>query len=106
MIRTPLRPLARILSARANGENPDAIMRENLRHRHAEMQDKARSRAEGRLLVLGMFFFCAFTVIGGRMGLLSVSEAEEPLASAIGTPIAAQRGDIAQNKRARAAVPH
>ncbi|MBL3702751.1 penicillin-binding protein 2 [Sulfitobacter sp. BDSS02] len=94
MIRTPLRPLARILSARANGENPDAIMRENLRHRHAEMQDKARSRAEGRLLVLGMFFFCAFTVIGGRMGLLSVSEAEEPLASAIGTPIAAQRGDI------------
>ena len=27
MIRTPLRPLARILEARSNGENPDAIER-------------------------------------------------------------------------------
>ena len=31
MIRTPLRPLARILSARQKGENPDVIERENLR---------------------------------------------------------------------------
>ena len=31
MIRTPLRPLARILEARESGENPDAIERENLR---------------------------------------------------------------------------
>ena len=30
MIRTPLRPLARILEARQKGENPDAIERENL----------------------------------------------------------------------------
>ena len=30
MIRTPLRPLARILEARRRGENPDAIERENL----------------------------------------------------------------------------
>ena len=29
MIRTPLRPLARILSARAKGENPDVIERMN-----------------------------------------------------------------------------
>lgn len=94
MIRTPLRPLARILPARAKGENPDVIERENIRRRHEEMQDRARSRAEGRLLVLGMFFFCAFTVIGVRMGLLATSEPVEPLASAPGAAIAAQRADI------------
>ena len=33
MIRAPLRPLARILQARAKGENPDVIERENLRLR-------------------------------------------------------------------------
>ena len=94
MIRRPLRPLARILSARAKGENPDAIERENIRQRHIEMQDHARARAEGRLLVLGLFFFCAFSVIGGRMGLMAMTEPAEPLASAEGTVIAAQRGDI------------
>ena len=53
MIRTPLRPLATIIKARAQGENPDAIEKENIRKRHEEMRDKARVRAEGRLLVLG-----------------------------------------------------
>ena len=61
MIRTPLRPLARILEARQKGENPDAIERENKRIRHEQMRDASRQRAEGRLLVLGVFFFCAFT---------------------------------------------
>ena len=90
MIRTPLRPLARILSARDKGENPDVIERENIRRRHEDM----RPRAEGRLLVLGVFFFCAFAVVGGRMGLLATSEPREPLASAPGAVIAAQRADI------------
>ena len=74
MIRTPLRPLARILEARTKGENPDAIERENIRIRHEQMHDKARARAEGRLLVLGVFFFCAFAVVGARMGLLATAE--------------------------------
>ncbi|TMV12751.1 peptidoglycan D,D-transpeptidase FtsI family protein [Arenibacterium halophilum] len=94
MIRTPLRPLARILSARDRGENPDAIERENIRRRHEDMQDRSRARAEGRLLVLGLFFFCAFTVVGARMGVIATAEPAEPLANAGGTPIAAQRGDI------------
>ena len=63
MIRTPLRPLARILEARASGENPDAIERENLRIRHEQMRDASRGRAEGRLLILSVIFFCAFGVI-------------------------------------------
>jgi len=94
MIRTPLRPLARILPARDKGENPDVIERENIRQRHEEFQDRARSRAEGRLLILGLFFFASFCVIGTRMSMMATSEATEPLASAVGAPIAAQRGDI------------
>ncbi len=94
MIRTPLRPLARILDARAKGQNPDAIERENKRIRHEEMRERAQGRAEGRLLVLGVFFFCAFAVIGARMGLLATSEAVEPRASAPGAAISAARADI------------
>jgi cell division protein FtsI (penicillin-binding protein 3) len=94
MIRTPLRPLARILEARQKGENPDAIERENLRIRHEQMRDAARSRAEGRLLVMAVMFFCAFVVVGARMGTLAASEAEEPRAQATGASIIASRADI------------
>ncbi|MEW2917680.1 penicillin-binding protein 2 [Ruegeria sp. ANG10] len=94
MTRTPLRPLARVLDARARGENPKAIERENIRQRHEGMKDRARARAEGRLLVLGLFFFCAFSVVGVRMGMLATSEAQEPLASAPGAAIAMQRANI------------
>ncbi len=92
--RIPLRPLARILEARAKGENPDVIERENLRQRHDEMRDRARLRAEGRLLVLAGLFLCAFLVVGGRMAMLSASEASEPRAQAPGARIAMARADI------------
>ncbi|MBL3574096.1 penicillin-binding protein 2 [Rhodovulum sulfidophilum] len=94
MIRTPLRPLARILEARAKGENPDAIERENKRLRHEKMRDQARVRAEGRLLVLGVVFCAAFAVVGVRMGLLAGSVPSEPRATAPGASIVAQRADI------------
>ncbi len=94
MIRTPLRPLARILEARQKGENPDAIERENKRIRHEQMRDASRQRAEGRLLVLGVFFFCAFAVVAARMGLLATSEPVEPRAHAPGAVISASRADI------------
>ncbi|SLN35339.1 Peptidoglycan synthase FtsI [Aquimixticola soesokkakensis] len=93
-IRTPLRPLARILDARNKGENPDAIERENLRLRHEDMRDKSRQRAEGRLLVLGLCFTVAFGTIGARMGFMANAEPAEPRSAAIGTPILAQRADI------------
>ena len=98
MNRTALRPLARILEARSRGENPDAIERENLRIRHEQMRDLARTRAEGRLLVLGSLFFCAFSVIGVRMGTLSASVASEPRAQATGASIIAQRADIVDRR--------
>ncbi|OYU17479.1 MAG: cell division protein FtsI [Rhodobacteraceae bacterium PARR1] len=94
MIRTPLRPLARILLARQQGVNPDSIERENLRLRHEAMRDKSRLRAEGRLLLLGMGFAAAFTLIGARMGLLAATEPMEPRSAAPGAEITATRADI------------
>ncbi|GGE47400.1 peptidoglycan D,D-transpeptidase FtsI family protein [Actibacterium pelagium] len=94
MIRTPLRPLARVLEAREKGENPDKIERENLRERHEQMRDKSRIRAEGRLLVLGLIFLAGFGAIGGRMATISSAEPQEPVASASQAAIIAQRADI------------
>jgi len=45
-------------------------------------------------LVLSFFFLCAFTVIGGRMGLLAMSEPSEPRGYAPGAVISASRADI------------
>ena len=94
MIRIPLRPLARILDAREKGENPDAIERENKRLRHEDMQANSRARAEGRLLVLGAFFFIAFGVIGARMGSFATSDPVEPRSATLGSVISAARADI------------
>ena len=94
MIRTPLRPLARILKARDLGEDTKVIEKENIRLRHEEMADRAHMRAEGRLLVLGAAFFVAFLTIGLRMGTLAGTVPEEPRAVANGNPIIGQRSDI------------
>lgn len=94
MTRTPLRPLARILAARREGENPDAIERENLAARHEAERDAARQRAEGRLLVIGVAFLCAFAMVGLRMTAFAASEPAEPRAAASGAQIVAARADI------------
>ena len=98
MIRTPLRPLASVLRARQDGENPDVIERENIRLRHEQMRDRARMRAESRLLVLGVVFLCAFLTIGGRMGVLANSEPSEPRAGGAGADIVASRADIVDRR--------
>ena len=98
MTRTPLRPLARILDARAKGENPDVIERENIAIRHEAMRDKARGRAGRRLFLLAIGFSVAFSVIGIRMGTLAASEPSEPRASVGGTEITAQRADIVDRR--------
>lgn len=94
MIRTPLRPLARILKAREKGENPDAIEAENIRLRREDVRDKSRMRAEGRLLVMGAMFALAYGAIGVRMGALAGTVPEEPQSAAVGNPIFGQRADI------------
>jgi cell division protein FtsI (penicillin-binding protein 3) len=98
MIRTPLRPLARILDARRRGEDPDAIERENIRLRHEEMRDRARRRAERRLLGLAGLFLAGFAVIGGQMAVLAQSEPAEPRSEAAGARILTQRADITDRR--------
>ncbi|WP_128253561.1 peptidoglycan D,D-transpeptidase FtsI family protein [Falsirhodobacter deserti] len=94
MIRVPLRPLARILTARQAGDNPDMIERENRRLRHEEMRDRGRMRAEGRLLFMGIAFFRLFTIIGVRLGILASTEPAEPRLALPGSEISANRADI------------
>ncbi|MEO9825482.1 MAG: penicillin-binding protein 2 [Paracoccaceae bacterium] len=94
MTRAPLRPLARILAARRDGENPDAIERENLEARHESTRDVDRQRAEGRLLVLGVVFLCAFCMVGLKMSFIAASDPAEPRAAASGAQIVAARADI------------
>jgi cell division protein FtsI (penicillin-binding protein 3) len=93
-MRTPLRPLARILQARQDGLNPDSIERENLRLRHEATREKSRSRAQFRLFILCSSFVVAFAAIGGRMGMMAATDPVEPRASAPGAEILAQRADI------------
>ncbi|MGA0540209.1 peptidoglycan D,D-transpeptidase FtsI family protein [Neotabrizicola sp. VNH66] len=93
-MRTPLRPLARILSARQQGQNPDLIERENLALRHEVQREKTQGRAAARLGLMAVAFGCAYLTIGVRMGHLAASEPVEPVASAPGAEIVAQRADI------------
>ncbi|MHA3913793.1 peptidoglycan D,D-transpeptidase FtsI family protein [Halovulum sp. GXIMD14793] len=94
MIRTPLRPLARVLSARANGENPDQIEAEARAERMRARQRAERARAEHRLLLLAAVFLLAFGTVAVRMGALAASEPVEPTRSASHLAIAQQRADI------------
>ncbi len=94
MIRTPLRPLATILRARRKGQNPDEIEKVNIRARHEIMRDKARRRAEGRLLILGLSFVVGFGGLGVRMGQLSASEPQEPHQYVSRSQISSFRADI------------
>lgn len=93
MIRIPLRPLARVLEARAQGENPVHIERENLRLRQEQMRDQARRRAEWRLLFMAALFFMGFALITARMGLLAASPVHEA-AVLQGEDIVADRAEI------------
>lgn len=94
MIRRPLRPLARVLSARAEGRDPDFIEAEERAARLRDRHRAERAKAESRLVLLGLVFILGFTTVAGRMALLAGSVPVEPRAGAAGEPILAQRADI------------
>lgn len=94
MIRTPLRPLARVLSARAAGADPDLIEAEARAVRLRARQRAERLRAERRLYLLAATFFLAFCVVGTRMGLVAASPPVERGSSYRHAQIANQRADI------------
>lgn len=93
-MRTPLRPLPRILEARRQGANPDLIEGENRARRREQWREQTRGRASARLGLLAVAFACAYAVIGVRMGHLAAARPVEPIASAPGVEITAQRADI------------
>ncbi|MEY3004423.1 MAG: hypothetical protein RLZZ491_1599 [Pseudomonadota bacterium] len=93
-LRTPLRPLARILEARARGDNPDLIERENLRLRHEVARDRLRQGTEGRMLLIAAVFVCAFGAVGFRMAALATTEVAEPAAAPVTSSILTTRADI------------
>jgi cell division protein FtsI (penicillin-binding protein 3) len=94
MTRIPLRPLARILSARATGQNPDMIEKENLDLRHQALREAARAGAQFRIVFLGAVFFSGFAMIGMQMAKLAASEPVEPRSANAGPAISASRADI------------
>ncbi|MBB5223815.1 cell division protein FtsI (penicillin-binding protein 3) [Amaricoccus macauensis] len=94
MIRRPLRPLARILRARAEGQDPDLVEAEERAARLAERHRAERAKAETRLLLLGVVFILGFSTVAGRMALVSGSLPVEPRAGGVGEPIHTQRADI------------
>lgn len=72
-IRTPLRPLAHILPARAAGEDPAEIETQILQMRRAQMHDKGRRMSEWRLVLLAGLFVAGYAFIGARMGMLAAT---------------------------------
>ena len=93
-LRVPLRPLTRILDARARGENPDNVERENKRLRHEVLRDRMRVRAESRLLLVAFCFIVAFGAVGARMAAMATSEPTEPRIASTGPVILNTRADI------------
>jgi len=83
MTRKPLRPLARIISARTAGENPDLIEQANRRARIEMQHERILRKTQLRLFMMGGIFVISFGVIGMRMTALAVSEPIEPKARAI-----------------------
>ena len=98
MIRTPLRPLARILRARETGQNPDEVEAENRAMRHAAIQDRTRRRFEGRLVLMAACFVLGFGTVGLRMAALATSEPSEPRAQVLSSQIISQRADITDRR--------
>jgi cell division protein FtsI (penicillin-binding protein 3) len=94
MIRRPLRPLARILSARARGQDPDLVEAEERAARLRARHRAERQKAETRLVLLGLLFILGFGAVAGRMALISAAEPVEPRAAAASAPILTKRADI------------
>lgn len=93
-LRTPLRPLARILHARETGANPDLIERENIRRRHESLRDEWRTMAEQRLLLAAMCCLLLFGFVGIRMWAIASEPVAEPVAAVTDGRIDATRADI------------
>ena len=71
MIRSPLRPLIKILKARENGINPDLIESQEKVKRLTKKIISEKDRAGQRILLLMCMFTLAFSLIGLKMFILA-----------------------------------
>jgi cell division protein FtsI (penicillin-binding protein 3) len=94
MIRRPLRPLARILRARAEGADPAAIEQQNRQDRTRAREARVRPRAAWRLKFVALAFVGLYGAIGVKMTAIAASEPEEPRAETTTAAITSQRADI------------
>ncbi|MEO1561804.1 MAG: penicillin-binding protein 2 [Pseudomonadota bacterium] len=94
MTRIPLRPLARVIYARATGENPNHVEKAARARRDRKSQKALRRQAEARLILLCLCFFLAFVTVGGRMALLATSKPEEPTSAASHSTLVTARAEI------------
>lgn len=76
-VRVALRPLARVLRARAHGADPAQIEAANLRARIEALAETGRPAAEWRLLLIAALFLAGFALVAARMALLAVTPPAE-----------------------------
>lgn len=94
MIRTPLRPLARIIEARRQGLNPDVIEAQERAKRNNHTDQAMRQRAQVRLKFLGLAFCVGFFAVAGKMAVLAVSEPIAPKFVRAQSGIVSKRANI------------
>ncbi|MBL1437251.1 MAG: penicillin-binding protein 2 [Rhodobacteraceae bacterium] len=93
-IRRPLRPLPRILKARAKGEDPNLVEAEERAARLRKQRTREKRRAELRLGLMAAAFGLAFVAVGAKMGMVAMAEPEEPRARSYAAAIINSRANI------------
>ena len=93
-IRRPLRPLPRILKARAKGEDPNLVEAEERAARLRKQRTREKRRAELRLGLMAATFGLAFVAVGAKMGMVAMAEPEEPRARHYSAAIINSRANI------------
>jgi len=93
-IRRPLRPLTRILKARARGVDPDLIEAEERAARLRKQRTREKRRAELRLGLMASVFGLAFVAVAGKMGMVALEEPVEPPSRGQAVAIINQRANI------------
>jgi len=93
-IRRPLRPLPRILKARATGVDPDLVEAEERAARMRKQRAREKRRAEVRLGLMATCFGAAFLAVGAKMGMVAMAEPVEPQARSYAAAIINSRANI------------
>lgn len=93
-IRRPLRPLIRVLKARARGVDPALIEAEERAARLRKQRTREKRRAELRLGLMALVFGGAFIAVGAKMTMVALDEPIEPPSRWTAPTIINQRANI------------